>query len=217
MRKQYGVLGLGRFGMSMAKALAGMGHEVLAVDISEAKVNQFADQLTQAVQADVENEDCLRALGLRNLDAVVVAIGEDIKASIITVVTLQEIGVKKIVAKAKDERHGLILKKLGVDKVIFPERDMGIRTAQALVSSSFLDQIQLSPDYSILEVKSTPKIWGQSIGKLNLRAKIGINVLAIKKQERVIVAPGADAIIEENDILVVLGDNKAIEKFDKYL
>lgn len=216
MRKQFAVLGLGRFGSSLAVTLARMGHEVLAVDSSENSVNKLVGRVAKAVQADVHNEETLKSLGLRNFDTVVVAIGQDVQTSILVTVMLKELGVKSIVAKAQNELHGKVLEKVGVDKVVYPERDMGVRVAHCLVSSNILDHIQLSPDYSIAEIKATPKVSGQTLGKLNLRAKLGVNVLAIRRSNDVIVAPGAEATVEEQDVLVVLGSTKAIDNLGKY-
>lgn len=217
MRKQFAVLGLGRFGSNLAIALAKMGHEVLVVDSNEEHINKISEYVTQAVQADVQNEDTLRELGLRNFDSVIVAIGDDIQASILVVVILKELGVKQIVAKAQSELHGKVLEKIGADKVIYPERDMAVRVAHCLTSSNFIEQIHLSNNYSLVELKASPKISGKTLGQINFRAKYGINILAVKKAAAIIVSPGADAVLEENDILVALGHIKAIDKLDKFL
>lgn len=217
MRKQFAVLGLGRFGTSLAVTLAKMGHEVLAVDAHEETVEKIAGVVTKAVQADVNNEEVLKSLGIRNFDTVVVAIGQDIQTSILATVMLKEMGVKNLVAKAQNELHGKVLEKVGADLVIFPERDMGVRVAHCLVSCQILDQIQLSPDYSIAEINATPKMVGKTLGQLNLRVKMGLNVLVIKRDNELIIAPGAETLISGQDLLVVLGSNKAIDNFGNHL
>jgi len=211
VRKQFAILGLGRFGTSLAVTLAEMGHEVLAVDAHEAPVEKIARVVTKAIQADVRNEEALKSLALRNFDTVVVAIGQDIQTSILVTVMLKEIGVKKLVARAQNELHGKVLAKVGADLVIFPERDMGIRVAHCLVSCQILDQIQLSPDYSIAEITATPKMVGKTLGQLNLRAKMRISILVIKRDDELMIAPVEETVIDEQDILVVIGSNKAID------
>lgn len=210
MRKQFAVLGLGRFGSSVAQTLVHLGHEVLAVDIKEAKVQQMANVVTHAVQADAMDEETLKSLGLRNFDVAVVAIGEDIQANILITVLLKELGVDYILAKAQNELHGKVLERVGADNVVYPERDMGIRVANNLVTANMLDFIELAEDYSIMEIVAPKMTWSKSLGKLNLRARYGISVLAIKSGEDINVAPGAEAVIAKNDILVVVGENKAI-------
>jgi trk system potassium uptake protein TrkA len=216
MRKQFAVLGLGRFGSSLAVTLTKMGHEVLAVDIKEEAVEAIVREVTKAVQADVHSEEALKSLGLKNFDTVVVAIGQDVQTSILATVMLKEMGVKHLVAKAQSELHGKVLEKVGADTVIFPERDMGIRVAHCLVSCQILDQIQLSPDYSIAEINAMPKMAGKTLGQLNLRVKMGLNVLVIKRDKELIIAPGAETMISGQDVLVVLGSNKAIDNLGNY-
>ncbi|MGB9847072.1 MAG: potassium channel family protein, partial [Desulfotomaculales bacterium] len=150
--KQFAVIGLGRFGSSVARTLAQMGYEVLAVDSDDERVSAISDEVTYAVQVDAMEEEALKSLGLRNFDVVIVAIGQEVKASILVTVMLKEMGVSKVVAKANDELHGKVLQKVGADVVVFPERDMGVRLAHALVSRNIIDQIRLSPEYSIAEI-----------------------------------------------------------------
>ncbi|WP_366922547.1 TrkA family potassium uptake protein [Metallumcola ferriviriculae] len=211
MRKQFAVLGLGRFGSSVAETLTELGHEVLAIDIDETKVQHLADVVTHAVQADGMDEETLRSLGVRNFDVAVVAIGKDIQANILVTVILKELGVKYIVSKAQNELHGKVLERVGADKVVYPERDMGHRVANNLVSANVLDYIELAQDYSIMEIVAPGIAHGKSLGELNLRARHGVSVLAVKTGEKINVAPGADAIIKENDVLVVVGENRAIQ------
>lgn len=144
--KSFAVIGLGRFGMSVAKTLAAMGCEILAIDSDEHKVQEIAAKVTHAVQADAKDEDVLRALGVQNADVVIVATTQDIQTSILVTVMIKEMGVKTVVVKAKNELHGRVLQKIGADKIVYPERDMGIRVAHNLVSKSIIDYIELSPE-----------------------------------------------------------------------
>lgn len=215
VKRQFAVIGLGRFGSSVARTLFSMGYDVLALDISEERVQDLAKDVTHVVQGDAREEETLRAVGIRNFDVVVVAIGQDIQSSILITVLLKELGVKCVVAKAQNELHAKVLYKVGADKVVFPERDMGARLARNMVSANVLDYIQLSPDYSIAEIATYESWEGKSLRELNLRARFGINVLAIKRNKRLLVAPGADDLIEKGDILVVVGMNENIDRLER--
>ncbi|WP_274363782.1 potassium channel family protein [Paenibacillus thermotolerans] len=212
--KQFAVIGLGRFGSSVALTLMKEGYEVLGVDKDEEIINHMADSLTHAVVADTTDEEVMQSIGIRNFDCVVVAIGDDIQASIMTALLLKEIGVKMVVAKALSQTHGKVLEKIGVDKVIFPERDMGERVANQLISPNLLDYIDLSNDVSIAEMAAPKRLTGRTLKELDLRAKYGCSVVAIIKKNGVIVAPTADDVIEEGDMLVLIGTNGQIEHFE---
>lgn len=214
-KKSFLIIGLGRFGSSMALTLTDAGHDVLGIDVAKDKVEHIANHITNALITDATNEDNLKALGVSNFDVAVVAIGHDMQASILTTVILKELGAKYIVAKAQNELHGKVLEKTGADRVIYPERDMGIRVANSLTTSNILDYIELSEEYNIYDIKASDKMIGKSLGKLNLRAKYGVNVLAIKKGKNIQVSPGADFVIEEDNILVVLADEKNMITFNK--
>ncbi len=192
--KQFAVIGLGRFGSSVAKTLSLLGYEVLAIDSSEHEVQSIVNDVTHAVQVDALDEDALKALGIRNFDVVIVAIGEDVQANILVTVILKEMGVKKIIAKAKNNMHGKVLEKIGADLVVYPEKDMGIRVAYHLVSPNILDFIELSPEYSIIEIAAPSEFLGKSLGQLNLRAQYGMSVIAIKKKNSIIADPGAESV-----------------------
>lgn len=212
MQKQFVVIGLGRFGTSVARTLSSLGQDVLAIDTKENAVQAIMNEVTHAVQADAREEENLKALGVRNFDVAVVAIGDDLQANILITLMLKEMGVGYVVAKAQTHLHGRVLEKVGADRIIYPEKDMGVRVAHNLVTANIVDFIELSPDYSIVEIQTPLKFIGKSLGELNLRAKYGLSVMAIKNRDKVDVAPGADARIQENDILVVVSSNKAIEK-----
>ena len=184
MKKQFAVIGLAVFGSSVAKTLYQMGFDVLAIDVNESRVQAMMNEVTHVIQADCTDEDVLKLIGIRNFDVVVVAIGQDIQSSILTTLIIKELGVKRLVVKAQNELHGKVLHKIGADKVIFPERDMGVRLAHHLISPNILDIIELSDDYSIVEMKATKKMIGKSLSQLHIRAKYGCNVIAIKGEER---------------------------------
>jgi trk system potassium uptake protein TrkA len=209
--KQVAVIGLGRFGSSVARTLADSGCEVLAVDVDEARVKAIADYVTDAVRANALDDEALRGLGLRNFEVVVVAIGHEVEASILTTVLLKEMGVPKIVAKAQDDLHGRVLQKVGADIVVFPERDMGVRLAHTLISRNVIDEIQISTDYSIMEMQAPPRFLDRSLKELELRQRFGLTVLAIRRADRIIVSPDAEQTLEEGDVLVTLGQPEKLE------
>lgn len=213
--KQFAVIGLGRFGTSVAKSLTVMGYEVLAIDANQESVQEIVSIVTHAVQADATDENALKALGIRNFDVVIVAIGHHIQASILVTVILKELGVKFVVAKAQTDLHGKVLVKVGADKVVYPERDMGVRVAHSLVSSNVLDHIELSPEHSILEVVAPENMVGKTLRQSALRAVYGVTVMAVKRGNELIVSPSADEPIEENDILVVIGENNRLHNVER--
>ncbi|MBC7107152.1 MAG: TrkA family potassium uptake protein [Firmicutes bacterium] len=212
--KQFAVIGLGRFGTSVARTLAGMGYDVLAVDQREERVQDIMEHVTHAVQVDAVDEHALKSLGIRNFDVVIVAIGQDVQASILTTVLLKEMGVRRVVAKANSELHGKVLARVGADKVVFPERDMGARVARALVSQNILDQIELSPDHSIVELITPPEFVGRTLQQSAIRTRFGVTVLAIRRGRDVIISPGPAQVVQEGDVLVVVGRNDRLEKLE---
>ncbi|MHB8126060.1 MAG: potassium channel family protein [Desulfitobacteriaceae bacterium] len=212
MRKQFVVIGLGRFGISVAKTISKLGHDVLAIDNNENAVQSIMNDVTHAVQADARDEETLRALGVRNFEVAIVAIGDDLEANILITLMLKEMGIPYVVTKAQSTQHGKVLEKIGADKIIYPEKDMGIRLAHNLISSNVMDFIELSPDYSVFEVIASAQFVKKTLGELNLRATSGVSVMAIKRGDEIIVAPGAGSIIKDRDILVIVGKNKALSK-----
>lgn len=213
-RKQYLVLGLGRFGDSLARNLCKLGHEVLAVDKDTELVEALAPYVTQAVQADATEEAALEALGIRNFDAAIVAIG-NVRDSILVSVLCKEAGVPYVVAKAVDELHAKVLRKVGVDRVIYPERDMGLRVAKSLVSPNFLEMIELNNEYALVEVRCPEEWCAQSLMALNIRRNWGVSIIAIHRNKEFLVSPGADAVLHSGDVLLVLGTQKAIDKINE--
>ncbi|ACQ51690.1 TrkA family potassium uptake protein [Clostridium botulinum] len=213
-KKQFVVIGLGRFGTSVAKTLYTLGNDVLAIDSSDDIVQDISDSVTHSVQIDATDENSLRALGIRNFDVAVITIGSDIQASTMATLLVKEMGVKYIIAKANTEIHAKVLYKIGADRVVFPERDMGVRVAHNLVSTNILDYIELSPNYSIAEIV-TPKIWhGKTLNELNIRANYGINVVALKRGEEINVSPVAEDTIEPGDIIVAIGSEEDLTKVE---
>jgi len=214
-KKQFAVIGLGRFGSSLAGYLAKMGYEVLAVDENEERVQAVAHLVTHAVSADSTDEEAMRALGIRNFDVVVVAIGQDIQASILTTLILKELGVPTLIVKAQSELHGKVLGKIGADKVVFPERDMGLRVAHQLISPNILEHIELSPEYSIVEMKTPADMVGKSLRQLDIRAKYNCNVLAVMREERMNITPNADEPLQSEDVLVIVGRNDLLTRLEQ--
>lgn len=212
--KQFAVIGLGRFGSSLARTLHQLGYEVLAIDNSEENIRDVSEYVTHAVQANATDGEVLKSLGIRNFDVVVVAIGDDIQANILTTVLVKEMGIKHVVAKAKNELHGKVLEKIGADKVVYPEKDMAVRLAHYLAAGNLLDYIELSSDYSISELMVPPKLVGKSLQEANLRLVYHINVLAIKRGAQILVSPLPETVVEKEDILVVLGKNKDLIKLE---
>lgn len=215
MKKQFVVIGCGRFGTSVAQKLSELGAEVMVVDRNEEIIQSISETVTYAVQADATDEQTIRSLGIRNFDVAVVTIGSDIQSSILITLMCKELGVKYVISKAQNELHAKVLYKIGADRVVFPEREMGIKIAKSLVSDNILDYIELAPDYSIVEVVALETWIGKSLRQLNLRARFGINVMAIKQGLDIKVAVGPDEVIQEGDVLVVIGHNDDLNKVDK--
>ncbi|MGL5152346.1 MAG: potassium channel family protein [Clostridium sp.] len=213
-KKQYVIIGLGRFGESVAKTLYSLGNDVLVIDKDEEKIQEISDSVTHAVQMDATDENALRTLGLRNFDVAVVTIGSNIQASVMSTLIVKELGIKYIIAKGNSEMHAKVLYKIGADRVILPEKDMGVRVAHNLVSSSIIDYIELSPDYSIIEIEALEEWKGKALRELKLRSNYGINVMAIKTEDEVNLAPAADSIIGSNDIVVAIGSADELGKLE---
>lgn len=203
--KQFAVLGLGRFGSSVALHLSQLGHEVLAVDSDEALVSAIAPHVTQAVQTDATNETSFRALEISSFDAVVVAMGTNSRDSILITVLCKEAGVPQVIAKAVDDLHAKVLRKVGADRVVFTERDMGKRIARSLDAPNMIDLIDLSGEYRIAELR-TPAQWrGRSLQDVNVRRKHGLSVIGVRRGEAFITSPGAETVLQQDDVLLVIG------------
>ncbi|MGD6818375.1 potassium channel family protein [Metabacillus sp. 84] len=215
MKKEFAVIGLGRFGGSICRALSEEGMEVMAIDSDEDRVNEFANIASHAVVGDTTDEAVLKSLGIRNFDHVIVAIGENIQASILTTLILKDLGVKNITVKAQNDYHEKVLAKIGADKIVHPERDMGRRIAHNIISNNVLDYLELSDEHSIVEIVADKKLAGNTLINLDIRANYGINIVAIKRSKDIIVSPQADETIELNDILIVIGADTDIDRFER--
>lgn len=213
--KSYVVIGLGLFGQSVARQLCALGAEVLVIDRNNDLVQQVANDVTHAVVADAQDKEVLRALDVQDFDCAVLAIGDDLAASVLITMNLKELNLPYIVCKAHDETHAKVLQKLGADRVVIPEQEYAQRLGRTLFSHNVLDYIELSEEYGILEVPA-PGAWiGKTLRELNVRAKLGVNIIAVESGKKTNVAPGADYVIKDGDIMVVLGDNYALEAVQK--
>lgn len=212
--KSFAVIGLGRFGIAVAEELAKIGNEVLVIDTDEDRVAEITNRVTHAIIADATDDAVLRSIGVRNFDCAIVAIGDSLEDSILITLALKELGAKYIVCKARNETHKRALERIGADRIVVPERDMGKRLAQMLDNTHVLDYIELSPDYGIIECEP-PKCWvGKSLKESNIRANYGITVLAThsKSKKDFSVSPSPDYVVQANDILVIVGSNTALDK-----
>lgn len=213
--KSYIVIGLGRFGTEVARCLSENGCEVLVMDTDGDLIQHMSNIVTHAVVGDAQDKGVLRALGVGNFDCGIVAIGNSLADSVLATMNLKELGVPYIVCKAHDETHSEVLKKLGADKVVIPEKENAARLAKSLSSRNVLDYIDLSEDYGIIEVPAPAPWVGKSLIELNIRAKLGVNIIAVKREGRIIVSPAAEFCIAEKDIMVVLGDTVALNAVQK--
>lgn len=214
-KRQVLVIGLGRFGSSIARTLCEDGVQVLAIDRRMDLVEEMRDHLTQAVQADSMDRDAMAALGVGEFDTAFVTIGADIKASCVTTMLLKELGVSHVVVKASDEFHGRMLEKLGADKVLYPERDMGRRIAHNLVSGNLLEYIELSPDFSMAEILAEPGWAGKTLAELHLRDKLGINVVAVRSGDKTNPLPTSGTVLQEGDVMLVVAGEETLLKLKK--
>ena len=204
--KSFVVIGLGLFGSSVARQLCALGAEVLAVDTNSDLVQQVSTDVTNAVVADARDQEVLRALGVHECDGAVIAIGDDLAGSVLATMNVKELGIPYIVCKAHDETHRRVLEKLGADKVLIPEKEAADKLARSLTSHNALHFIEPSKDYGIVELP-TPKSWvGKNLRELDVRARLGLNIIAIERNGKISVSPRAEFEIAKNDILVVLGD-----------
>lgn len=211
-KKEFVVFGLGRFGRSVATTLAEGGCEVLVVDNDEDKIQEVADAVTYAVKADVCDAESLENLGISNFDGAIVAIGEDLEASVMVTILVKELGIPFVLAKAQSEIHAKVLKKVGADRVVFPEKETGLRIAHNLMMGNMFNAIELSSTTSMMEIDVPPSWDGYSIKELNLRAKYRINVIGLRRGEKLDINPEPDEKLTSEDILIVIGNNEVLLK-----
>ena len=216
-KSQFAVIGLGNFGFAVAKTLAEKGCQVLCIDRSEERLERVREIAIHAVQADATDEKILREVGIGEMDCAVVSLGQSMEASLLVAMALRDLGVKQLVVKAVSPLHGRILKRLGVDRLVFPEQDMGRRVAETLVTPTILDYLELGEGYSVAEVGASKRFWEKNLAELQLRTHYGVTVLAIRRaskgeQPTIVVSPSGGEVIREGDILVVIGEDKGLEK-----
>ena len=208
--KNFVVIGLGRFGTAVARELYAVGKDVLAMDLKSENVQNIADFVTHAVTGDGRDPAVLQAVGIQDYDCAVVTVGDDVGSSALITMRLKEAGVPKVICKAQSHVHQRLLEKIGADLVVFPEHEMGIKTAQGLARSNILNFIELSPEYAIVEV-DLPEGWAkQTIRDVDVRAKFKVNIIAVRRGGKMNVAPGADWVLSSEDKLVVLGRDEDI-------
>lgn len=214
--KEFAIIGAGRFGSSMAETLYDLGCEVLIIDKDEELVEMVSSHVTHAIRADVTENGVLEQLGLHNFDVVVVAIGQDMQASVLITMMLKELGVPYIIAKSQSDIHGRILQRIGADKVVYPERDMGSKMAYTLVTDSFVESIELSDTYSMVEIRVLNEWIGKDLIELNLRGRLGLNIIAIRDdQGEMDVTPNPKRVLAKGDILFVVGPNDSVKAVTK--
>lgn len=213
MGKQFAVFGLGSFGKSVALTLQSFGCDVIAVDNCYEKIQDIADSVSYAMCGDVTEPEFMKTIGARNLDGVVIAVSENLEAAIMATMISKEMGISYVLVKAMDELQGKILEKVGADSIVYPEIDMGERVAKKLISTEFIDWIELSPDYSLTE-KLLPKQWeGKSLAELRVREKYGINVIGILKEDKMDMALDPSKPLQPDDMLFIIGKNSDLERF----
>ncbi len=224
--KQFVVIGAGKFGSSVAIALSKKGCEVTVIDVDKEKIRQISEYVSQAIQLDAMDEKALKSTGIDGADVAIVSIGQEMEASILVTMALKEMGIKTVIAKGLTEAHGKVLARIGADRIVFPEREMGEKLANVLVSPTILDHIEVSPGYTIVEVGAPEILWGKSLAQTKIRTKYGVDIVAVKKsrpgldkagesslKEEVNIAPSATTVIEQGDVLIVIGREADINKF----
>lgn len=213
--KSYVVIGLGRFGSEVSRRLCELGNEVLAMDTRADLVQQISNEVTHAVVGNAQDKEVLRALGVGSFDCAIVAIGDSLADSVLATMNLKELGVPKVVCKAYDETHRRVMLKLGADQVVIPEQEIAARLARSMTSGNVLDYIELSEDYGIIEVPAPKKWIGKTLKELDVRAKMGINIIAIERDEKISAFPAGDYCFTEGDVIVVLGDTATMNMVQK--
>ena len=210
-KEQILIIGLGKFGMSVAKTLSGYDCEVMAIDDSQELVDKVSEYVTHAARVDASDVEALKALGVKNFDIAIIGIGDDLESSIMIALILKELNMPYIVAKSRDDIHAKLLTMIGVDKVVQPERDIGVRIAKTLMHKNVIERMEVGKDYSIVEIE-TPKEWiGSRLNQLTVRPKHNINILCIEKEDKKILIPTAEYVIEQGDNLMIIAPNKELE------
>lgn len=211
--RQFVVLGMGRFGVSVAKTLFALGYDVLGIDKDVEIVQSLSNDLTHVVAADLLDEETYKTLGLRNFDVAVVAVSA-LEPSVMATLMLKELGVPLIIAKASNSLHGRMLEKVGADKLIYPERDMGVRVAHNLADSNIVDYIELVDNLSIMEIEAPNAMWDKSLSEVELRRVFKVTVVAIRRMGELFVNPNPEIKIHKDDILIILGSAESIKALE---
>jgi trk system potassium uptake protein TrkA len=206
------VIGLGRFGESVAQTLLDLGYEVIGVDENPEVVQRFSSMLTYVVRADTTKEESLKEIGVQNCDAAVVAIGTNVEASIVTAVLLKEMNVPYIIAKASSNLHEKVLEKIGIDKIIHPEKDMGVRVAFHIISTSIVDYLHISPELCLIEIKVPEIFYGKTIDEIHFRDRYAVSVAALKRSSQMIVPPKSQEVMQKDDVLFLIGQKNQVKK-----
>jgi trk system potassium uptake protein TrkA len=213
MKKQFGVIGLGKFGTAVALSLESLGYPVLAIDIDENAIDSIKDKVSFAEIVDATNPEALEETGIKNCDTVIIAVG-DVESSVLIALILEELGIHHIIAKANSQIHGRVLRKIGVKEVVFPEEDMGVRIANRITSANILDYIEITPEVDLLEYKVLHKdLIGKSLAELALRNRFGVTVIAIRRGDEVIVSPNAQEKFLEGDVIFIVGRTEDLVTF----
>ncbi|MCR4432054.1 MAG: TrkA family potassium uptake protein [Tepidanaerobacteraceae bacterium] len=210
-QKQFAIIGMGKFGTTVASTLLNLGHQVLAIDKDENRIKEISASATHAVIADATNENALKSLGLHNFDCVIVSMGYDIQASILTTLILKDMGVKKILAKAVSDLHGKVLSKTGATTVIYPEKDMAEKIAKSLVSLNILNMIEIAKNACLVEITAPKVMIGKSLRELNLTKKYNLNIVALKRKNEVKVILSPEDVLQVDDTMLVIGPRNFIE------
>ena len=211
-RKEFVVIGMGQFGSNVAKTLASSGAMVMIIDKNEQALEMVADHVTHAICADATNAEAMRQLGIKNYDGAIIGIGHDLESNVLITIQLKEMGVPFIMTKAATDLEGRILCKVGADKVIFPDKEMGIRVGNHMMNGNYFEAIELSEKYSIVDI-GVPASWvGHSLRSLNIRHKYGVSIIGIRMKDKISVNPEPDYELQTDDILIVLGHNSELQK-----
>jgi trk system potassium uptake protein len=214
MSRQFVIIGLGRLGSAMLGTLLSLGHEVLGIDLDEDLIQELSGEYPQAhlVAADATEESVLRDLNVAHFDGAAVVIGENMEAGILATANLKELGVPFVVARAISKLHGRVLERIGADRIIEPERDMGAQVARAMSSPVVLDYVDLGEDEALIEAE-VPKEWvGKSLADLHLSRESGLTILAIKPKGKAGTIPSGDTVLNEGDVIVVGGTKDALDR-----
>ncbi|MFC1668042.1 potassium channel family protein [Chlamydiota bacterium] len=216
--RNFAVIGLGRFGYSVTRTLSENGAYVLAIDKDLDKVQEVRDIATQAVQLNALDEKSLKAIGFSEIDVAIVSIGTDMESSILITLTLKQLGVEEVIAKALNDIHAKVLEKVGASRIVFPEREMGHRLVMNLISPNFIEYINLSKEYSIIEISPPEKIVGSSIREAQIRSRYHVDIIALRtinedNKEQLEIVPEPDYVITSSDTLIIIGRREFLEKF----